>query len=252
MIVYRARFKKEIISEFVVPERKTNKVLIICGGMPGYPAKQKYEKFFEFFTKKGFYVFVPRYRGSFESGGKFLEQSPEVDIKDIVDELPKGFRNIWDKKEFNIKNPQVYLVGSSFGGPAMLLNSKDKRVKKVIAFSPVIDWTKQNETVETFEQMESFVSEAFGEGYRIVKDGWKKLEKGDLYNPIREALKIDGKKCLIIHARDDDVVSCKPLKEFAQKTNTKVMLVKKGGHLGTALFERRFKKVCLDFFGITL
>jgi hypothetical protein len=47
----RARIKNKIISEFVPPSKKSNKVIILCGGMPGYPAKK--ELMF-FLTEKGF------------------------------------------------------------------------------------------------------------------------------------------------------------------------------------------------------
>jgi len=57
----RARIKNKIISEFVPPSKKSNKVIILCGGMPGYPAKK--ELMF-FLAEKGFWVFSPRYRGS--------------------------------------------------------------------------------------------------------------------------------------------------------------------------------------------
>ncbi len=250
MQVLRTKFKNEIIAEFVVPEILTNKVLIICGGMPSYPAKQKYQKFFDYFTKRGFFVFVPRYRGSWESKGKMFEQCPSKDIKDIVDELPSGFKNIWDKQTYKIKNPEVYLYGSSFGGPAVLLNSKDKRVKKAIASSPVLDWTTMDDTIEPIDTLNPFVQEAFGEGYRMAKNGWNKIKKGNFYNPVTALEKIDGKKCLIIHSKDDEIVSLTPVAPFCKKTQSTLVLVKSGGH-GLDIFESRFKKRWVDFFGLS-
>ena len=76
---------------------------------------------------------------------------------------------------------------------------------------------------------------------------WKKIEKGQLYNPAAELEKIDGSKCLIMHAKDDDVVSIKPLKPFIEKTGTKLNLVRTGGHLGMAVLEKRFYKKCMKF-----
>ncbi len=250
MDVFRTKFKNDIIAEFVVPENKTNKVLIICGGMPGYPAKQKNEKFFDYFTKRGFFVFVPRYRGSWESHGKLFEKCPSEDIRDIIDELPKGFVSLWDKKKYVIKKPEVYLFGVSFGGPAVLLNSKDKRVKKVIADSPVIDWREEENTDEPLETLEPFLEEAFGEGYRVTKEGWNKIKKGNFYNPIAALEKIDGKKCMVIHAKDDRIVSLVPVVPFCKETNSKLILVKTGGH-GLNIFEARFKKKWVDFFGLS-
>lgn len=248
MIVYRTKFKGEIVTEFVIPKKITNKVLILCGGMPGYPAKSRYEEIFKFYTSKGFSIFVPRYRGSWESEGKMFAKSPHLDIKDVIDELPKGFKELWNGKEFKIENPEVYLVGGSFGGPAVLLSSKDSRVKKVIAFSPVLDWTTMKETTEPIEKLGRFLDEGFGNGYRIVKNGWKKIENGELYNPMTETEKIDGKKCLVIHSKDDDIVSLKAVRPFVDITKSKLLLISKGGHMGgSSLMDKKFVKKCFEF-----
>ena len=88
MYTLRTRFKKEIVSEFLPPKKRSNKVIIICGGMPSYPSKRELQFFFR---KKNFWSFVPRYRGSWESDGTFMRKSPHLDVLDIVDSLPKGF-----------------------------------------------------------------------------------------------------------------------------------------------------------------
>jgi pimeloyl-ACP methyl ester carboxylesterase len=247
MQIQRTKFKDEIIVEFVLPKKITNKVMILCSGMPGYPAKEKYAELFKFYTAKGFSVFVPRYRGSWESGGKMFAKSPHLDILDIIDELPKGFESLWDGTKYKIENPEVYIIGSSFGGPAGLLNSRDARVKRVIVFSPVIDWQTMDETIEPIGFISKFVSEAFTNGYRIAKDGWDKIERGQMYNPMQESEKIDGSKCLVIHAKDDEVVSMLPLKAFIMNTGAELKLVNKGGHLGMAIMEKPFAKLCFEF-----
>ncbi|MES2224246.1 MAG: hypothetical protein V4469_04940 [Patescibacteria group bacterium] len=247
MQVYRTKFKGEIIAEFVVPKKMTNKVMIICGGMPTYPAKEKYSELFEFYTAKGFSVFVPRYRGSWESGGQMFTKSPHFDIKDIMDELPNGFKDLWNGTLFKIENPEVYIIGSSFGGPAGLLNSKDSRVKKVICFCSVLDWRTMDDTVEPISLASQLIADAFGNSYRIVKNGWNKIEKGELYNPTTEIDKIDGAKCLIIQAKDDNIVSVKAVLPFIDKTHSKLWFVSKGGHLGMSLMKKRFAKKCFDF-----
>ena len=89
MNILRAKFKKEIISEFLPSLRPSKKVIIFCGGMPSYPGKKN--DLMEFIAKKGFWIFLPRYRGSWESAGSFLKISPHYDIIDIIDQLPKGF-----------------------------------------------------------------------------------------------------------------------------------------------------------------
>src|ERR1700746_2695084 len=87
--MFRTRFKREIVTEFVPPaqSRKVQKVIVLCDGMPSVPRKQPLA---EFLSKKGYWVFYPRYRGAWESDGVFLERSPHEDILDVIGQLPKG------------------------------------------------------------------------------------------------------------------------------------------------------------------
>ena len=91
--MFRTRFKKEIVAEFLPPARssKQQRAIILCDGMPSIPRKQA---LVEYLSGKGYWVFYPRWRGAWESGGQFLERSPHEDILDIVSELPKGFREL--------------------------------------------------------------------------------------------------------------------------------------------------------------
>lgn len=241
----RARFKKEIVAEFLPPalaprrrkKPKLAKVIIFCDGMPSVPSKRS---LLEFFSKKGYWVFHPRYRGSWESGGKFLAKSPHLDILDIISELPRGFKSLyegvgWENgKIYKVKPGKIFVIGSSFGGPAVILASSDKRVTKAVAFSPVIDWRAQDKTIEPINWIAKFTRAAFGEGYRFSPRDWNKLKTGKFYNPIAEAPKIDGRKLLIIHAKDDKVVGWRPAQKFAKATGAKLILLKRGGHLSSS------------------
>lgn len=228
MQILRTKFKNEIISEFLVPLKPSKKVIILCGGMPSYPGKK--DDLMKFLSKKGYWVFLPRYRGSWESSGSFLKISPYQDVVDIINELPRGFSDLWSGKKYKIKNPQIYLIGSSFGGPAVILASKDKRVKKAVAFSPVIDWRKESK-IESVNSLGKFTKIAFGNGYRFTIKNWNKLKSGRFYNPINEIEDVDAKKLFIIHAKDDKVVYSKPSENFAKLTKCKFLLLKTGGHL---------------------
>jgi len=228
----RTRFKKEIISEFVPPPRPSKKVIIFCGGMPGVPAKK--ELLF-FFAKKNYWVFFPRYRGSWESGGSFLKLSPEQDILDIIDGLPRGFRDLWSGKTMKVKPEKLYLFGSSFGGPAAILASRDPRVTKTVALSPVIDWRVES-GIEPLDWLGEFTQSAFGMGYRFMKKDWDKLKGGKFYNPAAHVDGITPNKVLLVHAKDDDVVSWKPTAKFARETGSKLILLRRGGHLGGSYF----------------
>lgn len=240
MYTFRTRFKKEIVSEFALPAKRSNKVIILCSGMPSYPAKR--ELFF-YFSKKNYWVFLPRYRGTWESSGSFLKKSPHIDIIDVIDELSKGFEDLWSRKIYRIKKPIIYIIGSSFGGTAAILASKDKRVEKSVALSPVIDW-RVDSKLEPLNRLEEFTTSAFGNGYRFKRKDWNKLKSGRFYNPISEVNNLDPKKLFIIHSQDDEVVYPGPVKEFTKILGCKFWLLKQGGHLSSSkimdpIFSRR-------------
>lgn len=226
----RTRIKKEIVAEYVPPIRKSNRVIILCGGMPGYPAKK--ELMF-FLAEKGYWVFSPRYRGSWESDGWFLARSPHLDVIDVINSLTSGFVDLWNNKKHRIKNPKICLIGSSFGGPAVILASKDKRVEKAVALSPVIDWRVETK-LEPIDWLGKFTRIAFGNGYRFKQKDWNRLKSGVFYSPIAEVKKLDKNKIYIIHAKDDEVVYADTSVKFAKELDCKITLLKKGGHLSTS------------------
>ena len=247
MHTLRTRFKKEIVAEFLAPNRKSQRVIIFCDGMPVMPCKKS---LLEFFAKKGYWVFSPRYRGTWESGGKFLEHSPVQDIIDVVAQLPKGFKNLGDDKIYKLVPKTIYLFASSFGGAAGLLASSDTRITKVIALSPVVDWKTPSKT-EPIDWLAEFIKSAFGKGYRFSMKDWNKLKNGKFYNPMAWAKKIDGKKILIIHAKNDKTVLPGPVQKFAKITGSQLLLLKKGGHFSSSsfikpLFYQRIKKFFHD------
>ena len=244
--MYRTKIK-DIVTEFAVPKNiKSSKVLIICSGMPGYPHKAKYEKIIKNFTSRGYYVFIPRYRGTWESEGVLFEKCPCFDVADVIEGIQSEFKELWSGEKFIVQNPKVFLYGTSFGSPAVLLNSKKKEVKKVLAVSPVLDWRTMSETVEPIPKLAKFLPEAFGFGYRIAKDGWKKIEEGRFYNPSFDLSKIDSKKVLLIHAKDDEVISFSSVLEFIKNTKVKNIIAKTGGH-GLNIFSVSFKRAVLKF-----
>lgn len=241
----RTRIKKEIVTEFVLPINKSNKVIILCGGMPSYPAKS--ELMF-FLASKGYWVFLPRYRGSWESDGLFLQKSPHIDIIDVIDILSHGFYDLFNNKKYSIKNPEVYLIGSSFGGTAVILASIDKRVKKAIALSPVTDWRVETK-LEPIDWLSKFTKLAFGNGYRFKQSDWNKLKNGNFFNPIKMIEKLDKNKIYIIHAKDDEVVYASTSIKFAEQLGCKITLLKKGGHFSISnLIKSNFLKKVNTFF----
>ena len=233
--IHRTRIGKDIIAEFIIPPslkaQKEGRVAIICRGAPTMPG---YSSVLEFLAKKGFYAIVPRYRGTWESSGTFLQHDPTGDIKEVIDALAKPLLSLWEGKEYRLpKKIQICLFASSFGGPAAFFLSTDKRVSKVVALSPVCDWSDDC-GVEPLDELDAMTKLYYGEGYRLAKNAWKKLKKGDFYNPMTAIDRIDPTKVLIFHTEDDDVVSIASVERYAVVTDAKLLVSKDGGHLGVS------------------
>jgi pimeloyl-ACP methyl ester carboxylesterase len=181
---------------------------------------------------KGFYVVLPRYRGTWESSGTFLKNEPTEDIREVMEAVSRPLMSLYEGKTYSFpKKPKLYLFASSFGGPAAFFLSKHPLVSKVIALSPVCDWTSESKA-ESLNMMEAFTKEVYGEGYRLAKGGYKKLAKGSFYNPMTAFDQIAPHKVLIFHAEDDTVVSIGSVERYAVVTDATLKVSKTGGHFG--------------------
>jgi dipeptidyl aminopeptidase/acylaminoacyl peptidase len=250
MFMYRTRFKNEIVAEFLPPARKTKKdrVIILCDGMPGMPTKQGLARFL---SGKGFWVIYPRYRGSWESGGQFLEKSPHLDILNVIDELPQGLKEVTFGRKFKISPSEIFVIGGSFGGAAAILSTLNPRVKKAIANCPVVDWSvlRHSQKKETSNKSyTAYIREAFGNGYRLNPGDWAKLHRGRFYNPAFHINEINPAKLMIFHAQDDSYIPWRSVAGFAHKTKTKLNLFKRGGHLSTDRIVRKYWEKIERFF----
>ena len=151
----RTRFAQDIVAEFWMPRKPSHKAIILCDGCPTMPSKRKVG---EFFARKGYWVFHPRYRGSWESGGKFLAKSPDDDILLVAKGLNAGFRNVFDNIEYLLDIHEIVVVGASFGGAAAILSLKSPLITKAIALSPLIDWRAKSKA-EPFPYFVHMVTE---------------------------------------------------------------------------------------------
>jgi pimeloyl-ACP methyl ester carboxylesterase len=250
MNMFRTRFKKQIVTEFLPPARaaKKQRVIMLCDGMPSIPRKQPLA---EFLSQMGYWVFYPRYRGAWESDGVFLEKSPHQDILDVVSELSKGIKEMAFGRKFSLAPHEIFIIGGSFGGAAALLCSLDSRVKRVIANCPVVDWSilTRSEKAETSNpNYAAYIREAFGNAYRLSDRNWRKLHSGRFYNPSFHMREIDASKVMIFHAKDDAYVPWRPVAQFAQRTGAKLKLLERGGHLSTDFIVRRYWAQINKFF----
>jgi pimeloyl-ACP methyl ester carboxylesterase len=248
--MFRTRFKGEIVAEFLPPARSTTqqKVIILCDGMPSIPRKQA---LVEYLSHKGYWVFYPRWRGAWESGGQFLEHSPHEDILDIVSELPKGIQELAFSRKFYCSPDKIFVIGGSFGGAAAILCSMDRRITKVIANCPVVDWAilrKEQKKETSNRSYAAYIRAAFGNGYRLSARNWNKLHGGVFYNPAHHLKELTPSKILMFHAKDDPFIPWKLVDGFARRAGIRFKLLSRGGHLKTELVIQKYWPQIKKFF----
>jgi hypothetical protein len=186
--MFRPRFKKEIVVEFLPPARpgKRQRVIILCDGMPSIPRKQA---LVEYLSTKGYWVFYPRWRGAWESGGQFLERSPHEDILDVVSEQKKETSNpsypayiraaFGNGYRLSAKNWNK-LHGGVFYNPAH--HVKDLTASKILMFhakdDPYIPW----KIVDAFARHVGIRLKLLSRGghlrtEHVVKKYWPQIER---------------------------------------------------------------------------
>jgi pimeloyl-ACP methyl ester carboxylesterase len=248
--MFRTRFKREIVAEFLPPARsiKRQQAIILCDGMPSMPRKQP---LVEYLSRKGYWVFYPRWRGAWESSGQFLARSPHQDILDIVSELPKGFRELAFGRKFRCSPEKIFVIGGSFGGAAAILSSLDPRITKVIANCPVVDWAilrKEQKKETSNPSYAAYIRAAFGNGYRLSARNWNKLRGGIFYNPEYHLKDLTPSKVLMFHAKDDPYIPWKLVDSFARRASIKLNLLPRGGHLRTESVVQKYWPQIKRFF----
>lgn len=247
-MIFRTRFAREIVAEFAVPaSRRSSRAIILFDGMPSLPRKQP---LMLWLAGRGYWVIYPRWRGAWESDGQFLQQSPERDLGDILEALPRGLRDPSFGEHFRLTPKHIYVIGGSFGGTAALLAALDPRVEKVVANCPVVDWSilAHEQSRETSNpSYTAFIHDAFGNGYRLSAKNWNKLRGGSFFNPAAHAHELDGSKILLFHAKDDPYIPWRGVERFARTIGARLRLLERGGHVRTELIVHRYWRTIAAF-----
>lgn len=244
-MIYRGRIKN-IVFEFSLPVGDYKGVIVICDGLPSVP---KRKEMMVFLSGKGFLTVYPRYQGTWESGGEFLNESPVKDIEEIIKLIEKGFVvELYANKEFKIENKKIFLVGSSFGG-AVALAASGCRIFKIVALSPIVDFKDYNSSGNEQDLMwlEKFIKRAFGFGYRFKDENWERMARGLLFNPPQIIEKEKAKNILVVYDKLDSAIDYRKIKAYADRNNTESMATENIGHLSFSKIPEEIWKNVLEW-----
>ncbi len=228
---------KNLFFEYSISEESESKAaIILLDGLPSKPHSKK--EIIQKLSKKGFDIFFPRYEGTWESKGTFLENPPSKPIIEFIQKLKKGIKI--KNKEY--QNNNIFIIGASFGGGVALdISTKETHIK-ICVLSPVISFRK----IPSLETLETYLREAHKNDYRFDSNQWKKLLEDKIWNLDKDEIKIPSKVWIGI-GKDDDQIKEKEVIEFAKKNNIKIK-VYDFGHITLSKINEEMLKEIINFF----
>lgn len=223
-----------------LPQKQSNKKLvIICPGLPSDPSNYD---MMDFLSERGFSCIYVRYSGTWGSYGKFLKNSPAEDVNNIVITISKDklFIDSSNNKKINLDFKEIILLGTSFGGSAVLVSgAKSKFVKKIVALSPIVDYKthskNKNYSEEDLSTLGDYLKRAYGKTYDFDKFSWEKFIAGKLdINPVDYVSELSKKELVLISGKKDKSISVERLKKFFESIQSKRKehyILEDAGHL---------------------
>jgi len=158
---------EDIFFEFLIHKNPSQAIILL----PGFPSSNNLDEIMRFFYSKGYNVFFPRFKGSYQSKGEFMKDNPVEDIHKFINFIKNGkAKSLWDLKYKSFKITEFVIITGSFGCPiACGLSTKNNLISKIILINPVWDFRKHNENKDEqdLNKLIKFVKNAYLNLYRI-------------------------------------------------------------------------------------
>lgn len=196
---------------------KSKKALILLDGLP---VSKSRSRLMIHLSKMGYSVFYPSYLGTKLSKGKFLENSPTIEIDLLITRLSENFQ----RKKFQ----EINILSSSFGAAVAACIKKQELIKKVVLLSPVINFKKIN----NIEALEAHLITNHKDDYRFESKKWKLLINNKVLNPEIALTNTKYRSKFKVYIGDsDDQINPKYVLNFTRKLGIKFELLKNTGHI---------------------
>jgi pimeloyl-ACP methyl ester carboxylesterase len=230
--------------EFILQPKAADAIVLL----PGFPSKNFNDDILYFFNEKGYHVFFPRYKGSYQSNGKFLKTNIVTDLASFTKQLNKGkATNLWDNKLIKFKIKEKILLGGSFSGAiACGLAANTKEFSKIILSAPVWDFSKHNKDggEQELHNLTNFVKKAYKNLYRFeFEDIQRELIKVKELDPKNYAYKLNM-PILIFHDSHDETVSIEHTRAMVKRLKGAKLIEHSLGHgLSLDLMTKFYKDI---------
>lgn len=207
----RKRLQREsindVVFEYCLPENYSLAIIVL----DGLPRTPELSSFLNLLCSWGYAAFYPRLKGTWESGGEFLDHNPAEDIQKLAHSLKSGI--VLQGKNFKVDH--VLVLGSSFGGLVALNTSLSEDITSVIALSPVYSMSE----VSGIETLDSFIKEVFSDAYRYSNQNWKKLLNDELisFDMLSKDPMFNPSKCTVVAGEEDNQVKISELSTICKK-----------------------------------
>lgn len=230
-----------IVSEVLIPsESNKAEAIILLEGLPSVPERKDT---MNLFAEQGYTVIFPRYRGTWESEGVFLEESPVKDIEQICLALKEGITLNGQDLKFD----KFIAIGTSFGGSIALSLADKDFISKIISLSPVTDYP----SITELATLPDYISNAFPGGYRASSQNWGKLLNGTLITPKTHQNSETSQKHLVLGGEEDETVTPSLIKSFTQEYSIKTVIYPNEGHLSFSKISPVIFKDIAQFLGLS-
>jgi pimeloyl-ACP methyl ester carboxylesterase len=226
----------DIFFEFKVHDDPSNTIVYL----PGFPSSSSKEDKIEYLYGCGYNVFAPKYRGTYQSHGVFLDENPVDDFASFLERLRQGrATNLWDQSQVAYEVNELIVFGSSFsGGIATSLTTKVD-VDSLVLLAPVIHYDALDDG-QDLDHLTEFVQRAFQHVIRFDFDDL--TEQLYRYKDCEPTSYLDDASTptLILHGKDDKTVPLQHSLAVADEHDT-IKLVEVDGvaHSSTSLLKER-------------
>jgi len=242
MVYILKGYKNDIFFEFLLQKKPADAIIFLAG----FPNNNVYDELLLFFYKKGYHVFFPRYKGMYQSGGKFLEENIVKDINEFIKHIKKSkLKNLWDGREFTFSINKTFIFGSSFSGAIACGTGVFGNVDKLVLFSPVWDYNKHNKhgDEQDLNHLLNFVKKAYKNCYKI--------EFKNLFKKMKEIKEINSKfyltklkiPLLVLHDPSDKSVSIKHSEQFQKKFKFRLIKHIQGHGMSFPIISNHFQEI---------